>query len=62
MQVLQIPNTPETDPQMNLDGNPLPKGQSPLHGFRDDLHRLLASRQTTEQPPSNRMFNFVVGF
>ena len=46
---------------MKLDDNPLTNRQSPLHGFRDYLDGLLASRQTA-QPMSHRMFDFVVGF
>ncbi len=51
LQVLDVPNTPETDPEMKLDVDPLAQVKPSLHGFRHDSDRVLAGWQPAQQPP-----------
>ena len=51
LKLLDVPEAPETDPEMQLDVDPLANGKPPLHGFRHDSDRVLAGWQPAQQPP-----------
>ena len=60
MQVLQIPDTPDTDPQVKLQFDTLAQVEWALQRLRHYRHHLLTGRQLMEQPVSQRVHCFVV--